>query len=160
MPHEAGTVVESAVGRGPPASSVPGGRGTAAASWSIQQYGKLGRMKTTVEIDESLLKAAKKRAVDEGTTLRTLVEEGLRLRLASLAADSQDDRLSGVDQFFAHWKTPVEQDRERLRAAPGPAEELGWRDSLYEERIEQLDADWEAAAARHRGRLSATPSKP
>jgi hypothetical protein len=117
-------------------------------------------MKTTVEIDESLLKAAKKRAVDEGTTLRTLVEEGLRLRLASLAADSQDDRLSGVDQFFAHWKTPVEQDRERLRAAPGPAEELGWRDSLYEERIEQLDADWEAAAARHRGRLSATPSKP
>jgi hypothetical protein len=114
-------------------------------------------VKTTVEIDESLLKAAKKRAVDEGTTLRTLVEEGLRLRLAALAEGSQDERAGGVDQFFAYWKLRVEQDSERLRVATSPAEEHGWRDGLYDLRIEQLNADWKAAATRHRERPSAAP---
>lgn len=35
-------------------------------------------MKTTIEISDALLNAAKKRAVQHGTTLRELVEEGLR----------------------------------------------------------------------------------
>lgn len=38
-------------------------------------------MKTTVEIAEPILDAAKKTAHREGTTLRSLVEEGLRLAL-------------------------------------------------------------------------------
>jgi hypothetical protein len=35
-------------------------------------------MKTTVNIADPLLSAAKKLAADEGTTLRALIEEGLR----------------------------------------------------------------------------------
>ncbi len=35
-------------------------------------------IKTTIEISDALLRAAKKRANDHGTTLRELVEEGLR----------------------------------------------------------------------------------
>jgi len=35
-------------------------------------------MKTTIDIADSLLEAAKARAAAEGTTLRALVEEGLR----------------------------------------------------------------------------------
>lgn len=39
-------------------------------------------MKTTVEISEALLAAAKKEAEREGTTLRALLEDGLRRVLA------------------------------------------------------------------------------
>jgi len=39
-------------------------------------------MKTTVEIPGSLLEAARKAAAEEGTTVRALVEEGLRKVLA------------------------------------------------------------------------------
>lgn len=39
-------------------------------------------MKTSVEIPDALLKAARKRAADEGTTVRALIEEGLRRVLA------------------------------------------------------------------------------
>lgn len=35
-------------------------------------------MKTTIEISDSLLESAKRRARERGTTLRALVEEGLR----------------------------------------------------------------------------------
>lgn len=38
-------------------------------------------MKTTVDIDDELLKAAKKAATDEGATLRELLEAALRARL-------------------------------------------------------------------------------
>ncbi len=39
-------------------------------------------MKTTVEIPDSLLEAARKLASREGTTVRALVEEGLRRMVA------------------------------------------------------------------------------
>jgi Arc/MetJ family transcription regulator len=42
----------------------------------------VNRMKTTVEITDSLLDAARKLATKRGTTLRALVESGLRRVLA------------------------------------------------------------------------------
>ncbi len=56
----------------------------------------MGPMKTTVEIDDELLKAAKKAAIDEGVTLRELLEDGLRHRLALHRAN---ERVRG-------WGTP------------------------------------------------------
>jgi hypothetical protein len=38
-------------------------------------------MKTTLDLDDGLLKKAKARAAREGTSLTLLIEEGLRLRL-------------------------------------------------------------------------------
>ncbi|MDE2060116.1 MAG: type II toxin-antitoxin system VapB family antitoxin [candidate division NC10 bacterium] len=39
-------------------------------------------MKTTIEVTDTLLRGAKQLAANEGTTLRALVEEGLRRILA------------------------------------------------------------------------------
>jgi hypothetical protein len=41
-----------------------------------------GLMKTTVELPEELLRAAQRTARREGTTVKSLLEEGLRLALA------------------------------------------------------------------------------
>jgi len=40
-------------------------------------------MKTTVEIDERLLLRAKRYAAQQGTTLRAIIEDALRARLAT-----------------------------------------------------------------------------
>ena len=45
-------------------------------------------IKTTVDIADSLLLAAKERAARDGTTLRALVEEGLRVVLGNRAKAS------------------------------------------------------------------------
>jgi hypothetical protein len=42
-------------------------------------------MKTTLDLDDGLLKKAKARAAREGTSLTLLIEEGLRLRLRQRA---------------------------------------------------------------------------
>ncbi len=39
-------------------------------------------MRTTVDLPDELLREARRRAADEGTTLTALLAEGLRLRLA------------------------------------------------------------------------------
>jgi len=44
-------------------------------------------MKTTVEISDALLEAAKAEAAQRGTTLRSLLEEGLRRVLELWSAD-------------------------------------------------------------------------
>jgi hypothetical protein len=40
-------------------------------------------MKTTIDMDNDLLVAARKAAIDEHNLLRALIEQGLRLRLAA-----------------------------------------------------------------------------
>lgn len=45
------------------------------------QYGSMGTMKTTVEISDALMQEAKRVASKEETTLRQLIEEGLRRAL-------------------------------------------------------------------------------
>jgi hypothetical protein len=45
-------------------------------------------MKTTVDIDDELLKAAKKAAIDEGVTLREFLEAALRARLEAAPLSS------------------------------------------------------------------------
>lgn len=44
-------------------------------------------MRTTIRIEDHLLKRAKKRAADEGRSLTSLVEEGLRVILAKPKAN-------------------------------------------------------------------------
>jgi hypothetical protein len=50
-------------------------------------------MKTTIDIAEPLLSAGKRVAAAEGTTLRALVEEGLRRALAERSAGGESFRL-------------------------------------------------------------------
>ncbi len=54
-------------------------------------------MKTTVNIAPTLLKRAKQTAAKEGTTLRALVDEGLR---AALARRQERDRFTLRDASF------------------------------------------------------------
>jgi hypothetical protein len=50
--------------------------------------GMLNCMKTTLNVSDALLYAAKQRAAVEGRTLTSLFEEALRMRLATAPADS------------------------------------------------------------------------
>jgi poly-beta-hydroxybutyrate-responsive repressor len=50
-------------------------------------------MRTTIELDDQLLVAAKQRAAEEGRTLRSLVEEALRARLARRSPEDAPPRL-------------------------------------------------------------------
>lgn len=63
-------------------------------------------MKTTIDLDPELVKTAKKRAIDEGTTLRALVEDGLRARLKERPAEpelSGRERAARYLAFMAQW---------------------------------------------------------
>lgn len=63
-------------------------------------------MKTTVDLDPELLKAAKRCAIDEGTTLRALVEDGLRERLKKPPPEpelSGPERAAQFLAFMARW---------------------------------------------------------
>ncbi|MGE0601534.1 MAG: hypothetical protein AB7J35_18975 [Dehalococcoidia bacterium] len=62
-------------------------------------------MKTTVEVDDALLKAAKKAAIDRGTTLRRFLEAAIAAELARIQgmpeesvrkAEPQDDAISSI----------------------------------------------------------------
>ena len=57
----------------------------------------MSHMKTTIEIADGLLLEAKKRAVRDGTTLRALVEEGLRTVLGARTAGAFSLRDASVD---------------------------------------------------------------
>jgi len=82
----------------------------------------VSRMRTTVEIADSILHAAKETAHREGTTLQSLVEEGLRLAL---------ERRERMDRFRLRDSSVGGRG---LRAELGSA---GWkeiRDIVYEGR--------------------------
>ena len=57
----------------------------------------MSHMKTTIEIADGLLLEAKERAARDGTTLRALVEEGLRTVLAARRAEAFGLRDASVD---------------------------------------------------------------
>lgn len=57
----------------------------------------MGRMKTTIELPDDLLIAAKKRAAELRRPLRALVEEGLRARLG------RPSRGRGTKPRKIHW---------------------------------------------------------
>lgn len=52
----------------------------------------VSRMKTTVDLPDDLLIRAKKRAVETRTTLRVLIERGLRRELAASSAGQRAGR--------------------------------------------------------------------
>lgn len=72
-------------------------------------------MRTTLELDDAVLRAAKKRAAEEGTTLTRLIEEALRARLAP-APRSRRHRLKPLTK----------------RGRPVPGVDIEDRDALYE----------------------------
>lgn len=74
------------------------------------------RMKTTIEIDDRLLERAKRHAAAQGTTLRAVIEEALRARLAP--------RPEGGARY--RFAPPI------VRGTRPPAVEVAERNSLYE----------------------------
>lgn len=65
-------------------------------------------MKTTVEIDDELFRQAKVRAAQEGTSLRSVVEEALRALLAERERPSHGyrlpDRSVGGNWLRPQWR--------------------------------------------------------
>jgi hypothetical protein len=53
-----------------------------------RKYGKLGPMKTTLEIPDPLFRKAKSRAAERGQTLKEFVTEALQAKLAGGSADA------------------------------------------------------------------------
>ena len=72
-------------------------------------------MRTTIEINDELLRQAKRRAADEGTPLRTVIEAALRAYLS---------RQTRRTRFKLSWRT------EKGRLLPGV--NLDDRDALFE----------------------------
>ena len=73
-------------------------------------------MRTSIDINAELLRRAKKRAADEGTSLKGLIERALRGLL--------DARSPGSTRYRLRWRT------ERGRIQPGVR--LDDRDSLFD----------------------------
>jgi hypothetical protein len=73
-------------------------------------------MRTTLDLDEVLIRAAKRRATDEGTTLTAVIEEALRQYLAPAPPGGRRFRLKLLTK----------------RGRPVPGVNLADRDALYE----------------------------
>ncbi len=118
-------------------------------------------MKTTVELDDALLKAARRRAIDENTTLRALVEEGLRMRLAenesNQNADTEPVAKESPEEFYARWQQIVAASREGVEMPDAPIHPEQWRGDLDNERLEKLQSDWDGSVARRRERAKSGP---
>ena len=104
-------------------------------------------MKTTVDLDPELLKAAKRRAIDDGTTLRALVEDGLRERLKKPPAQpelSGPERAARFMAFMARW------DSEHPVGGPDALSIVAARHAVLEERVEHLISVQSESAERMR----------
>jgi hypothetical protein len=66
-------------------------------------------MRTTVDLPDELLREARKRAAEEGTTLTALLADGLRLRLGGAIAPRRPRRLpiSTVGGGLQPWIDPA-----------------------------------------------------
>ena len=73
-------------------------------------------MRTTLDLDDRILAAAKRRAAERGTTLTAVVEEALAASLSHKPARGRPYRL--------HWKTH--------RGSLVPGVEVADRDSLFD----------------------------
>ncbi len=73
-------------------------------------------MRTTLDLDDAVLRAAKKRAAEEGKTLTALIEEALRARLAPRPHSTRPHRLRLLTK----------------RGRPVSGLDLDDRDALYE----------------------------
>ena len=73
-------------------------------------------MRTTLDLDDALIRKAKSRATDEGTTLTALIEEALRRYLAPAPPTGKPFRLKLLTK----------------RGRPVPGVNLADRDALYE----------------------------
>jgi hypothetical protein len=73
-------------------------------------------MRTTLDLDETLIRRAKRRAADEGTTLTAVLEAALRQYLAPARPSSRAYRLKLLTK----------------KGRPIPGVNLADRDSLYE----------------------------
>ncbi len=63
--------------------------------------------KTTVNLDDDLLRAAKKQAVDEGTTLGRLIERGLELAMRERTAPLAHDGALRLRTFHGNGNLSV-----------------------------------------------------
>jgi hypothetical protein len=73
-------------------------------------------MRTTLDLDDDLVRKAKRRAADQGTTLTAVIEQALRELLAPRAATGKPFRLRLLTK----------------RGRPVPGVNLADRDALYE----------------------------
>ena len=92
-----------------------------------------GPVKTTVEIDDDeLLKAAKRAAIDEGVTLRQLIEDGLRHRMALRRSSApSDENMEEATRLLDELEQVFAEARRRL-GRPRPYGTFAQRGDLYE----------------------------
>ena len=90
-------------------------------------------MKTTVEIDDELLKAAKKLAIDEHTTLRALIEDGLRT-LVDVTCDPRRTPGEAILEIYARQQARTAPEAPRLSGIRLPIT----RDEFYEGQVEEI----------------------
>lgn len=67
-------------------------------------------MRTTVDLPDALLRSARKRAAEEGTTLTALLSDGLRLRLSERERGSEKQRKLPVSKLSGgmhEWIDPA-----------------------------------------------------
>jgi hypothetical protein len=73
-------------------------------------------MKTTLDLDDTLLKEARKYALERGKTLTRFIEDALRMALAQIGAGKPRKKFKWI----------------KVKGKPVPGVDFSDRDSLYE----------------------------